>query len=481
MDQDRPNILLIMDDQHRADCLGVAGHPAIQTPHLDQLAYEGVRCTAAYSDCPVCIPARCSVISGLYASTYGKPYFFSHQSFPIDRQRTLMALLTRAGYQTQAVGKMHFYPERACYGFENMVLDFDYAEWLRDAGGFRGGAFTGRGLGLNEFDPMLSPVPAPLTNTAWTVEESMRFLRRRDPDRPFFLWTSFNKPHPPIDPPEPYYSWYGDAPIPDPALGDWVDDPPLAQRLHRESNKYDRIAPETVRRIRASYYGLITEIDHQLGRLFGLMKQMGLLDNTLIVFTSDHGEFLGDHRDFGKQLLYDASARVPLIIRWPKGYRPERRGVTMDAPVALVDLLPTLVEFGGGTVPDGLDGRSLLGLAAGEAVEPRPFIPLMHEQYGGMFGLTDGKIKYLWFRWGGREQFFDLQADPAERHDLAAAAGGDPRLQEWRQRFVSWMAERRHAAVGEDGALLVDQAPYPPERQVRALNPLAWSYDRPFS
>lgn len=165
-DVSRYNILLITDDQHRADCLGVAGHPVVQTPHLDQLAYEGVRFRAAYSECPICIPARCSLISGLHASTYKKPSFFREQPVPIDRSRTLMALLTQAGYQTQAVGKMHFYPHRARYGFENMILDLDYVEWLEKETPYRGAAsFMGRGLGLNEFWPVPAPMPAAFTST----------------------------------------------------------------------------------------------------------------------------------------------------------------------------------------------------------------------------------------------------------------------------------------------------------------------------
>lgn len=470
------NILLITDDQHRADCLSVAGHPAIRTPHLDQLAYEGVLFRSAYADCPVCIPARCTIISGQYASTYGKPHFFAREPFPIDRSQTLMACLTRAGYQTQAVGKMHFYPERACYGFENMVLDLDYADWLEQKTGMKGLAYSGHGLGLNEFYPTLSPVPAYMSPTAWTVDESIKYLQKRDPDRPFFLWTSFFKPHPPIDPPEPYYSMYDDAPIPEPAIGDWADDGPYTQRMHRETNKYDLLSAREVRKIRSCYYGLITEIDHQLGRLFGVMHQLGVLNDTLIVFTSDHGEMLGDHRDFGKTSLYDASARVPFMVRWPKGYAPDREGVVCDRPVGLADILPTLVRFAGGEPPDGLDGRDLLPLARGEETDWRPYMP---GEISGCFSLTDGKEKYLWFRWGGAEQLFDLENDPLECRDLAREPAYAERTAEWRRRLVAWLHGRGHPA--SDGVRLLPSAePYPEERIVRSKNPHGWNYNRPF-
>lgn len=474
----QPNILFITADQFRADCLSAMNHPVVETPHLDQLAAEGVLFQSAYSDCPVCVPARCSIISGLHASTYGKTHNFP-QPFPIERKQTLMSLLTQSGYQTQAVGKMHFNPVRSCYGFENMILDWDYVEWLNEKTSNKSLAFVGNGIGLNEFWPAPSPVPANMTSTAWTVDESIRFLRHRDPDRPFFLWTSFFDPHPPIHPPEPYYSMYDHYPIEEPAIGDWVDDAPYEQRLHREMNKYDKIAPQTIRKIRSSYYGTITYIDHQLGRLFGAMRAMRMLDNTLIVFTSDHGEYLGDHRDFGKVMLHNASSKVPLLLRWPKDYCPERVGARCEQPVGLVDILPTLVEFGGGIVPVNIDGRSLLPLAKGEEVTWREYFPCEVKSFQKrVFALTTGKEKYIWYEWGNREQYFELIGDPKECYDLSQSPEFAERIEYWRNKLIERLVQRGDAAT--DGNQLIGcYEPYPSDNQVRSKNPHGWNYDRP--
>lgn len=472
------NILLITTDQHRADCLSSAGHPVVATPHLDQLAAEGVRFSAAYSDCPICIPARCSIISGLHASTFGKPYYFEHEPFPITRSETLMSLMTQAGYQTQAVGKMHFYPERARYGFENMILDWDYVDWLNEQTDHSRLAFVGNGVGLNEFWPTAAPVPSMLTSTAWTVNESIRFLHRRDPERPFFLWVSFFDPHPPLMPPEPYYSMYDDYPIPEPAMGDWTEDAPYDQRFHRESHKYDKIVPQTIRKIRSAYYGQITYIDHQLGRLLGAMRSMGILDETLIVYTSDHGEMLGDHRDFGKSTLYEASAKVPMIVRFPKGHHPERRGEVCDAPVGLVDVLPTLTEFAGIETPEGIDGRDMLSLGEEANAAWRSYYPCEVKARGGMFALTNGTEKYMWFQWGNREQYFRLDEDPLETNDLSRNSTYADRMAWWRECLVERLTKHNHPAV-RNGRMVSMNEPYPPERMVRAANPLGWNFDRP--
>lgn len=473
------NILLITDDQHRWDCLGIEGHPTIQTPHLDQLAREGTRFTSAYSDCPVCIPARGSLISGQYAATYGKPHFFRGEPFPIDIERTMMSLLTQAGYQTQAVGKMHFYPERACYGFENMILDIDYVEEMDLYSEYKEQLLS-KGMGLNEVWPVRSAVPAHQTLTAWTVNQSIRFLKRRDPTRPFFLWTSFFKPHPPFDPPEPYDTMYDNMAIPEPAMGDWIHDAPFAQRLHREAAKFDLIAPEMIRKIRKAYYGLITEIDHQLGRLFGYMMRYGLYRNTLILFTSDHGDMLGDHLDLGKTTHYEGSAHVPFLMRFPDGYQCVEKGSVVDKPIALVDILPTLVEFAGGTVPNDIDGRSLLPLARNNEAPWRPWVPLEIGAGKGQFGLTDGQWKYLWFRWEGREQLFHLDSDPYENRDLAGDPAHRPQLETWRNHLIEHLSARERD-VTDGTTLLSSGGEYPGEREVRSRNPHGWYHNYPWS
>lgn len=228
----KPNILYIVLDQWRGDCLGLAdsAHP-VMTPHIDQVAYEGAWFRRAYADCPLCMPQRATMLIGQTASQHGMPYnFLAGPRSPIPLDLSLPYRLTReAGYQSKAVGKMHFYPERARFGFEHITLHpDDYVNWLEEQG--YGGLYRGHGVGGNEVYPVVSPLPERYSHTNWKVAEAIRFLGRRDPEAPFFLWLVFEAPHSPFDPPAPYDRLYDDFAIPEAVVGDWVgtDQEPLS-------------------------------------------------------------------------------------------------------------------------------------------------------------------------------------------------------------------------------------------------------------
>ncbi|MCY4061209.1 MAG: sulfatase-like hydrolase/transferase, partial [Chloroflexi bacterium] len=194
---EKPNIVYIVLDQWRGDCLGIAdsAHP-VMTPHFDQIAYEGIWYNRAYADCPVCMPQRATMLTGFTGGQHGMPHnFMSGPRSPIALEQSLPFRLTReAGYQTKAVGKMHFWPERARFGFEDISLHpNDYVNFLEEQG--YGGFYRGHGLGGNEVYPAVSAVPERLTHTHWIVDEGIRFLGRRDPDCPFMLWMVFEAPH----------------------------------------------------------------------------------------------------------------------------------------------------------------------------------------------------------------------------------------------------------------------------------------------
>ena len=193
---DRPNLLLITTDQQRFDMLGRAGNSCVFTPHLNWLCDQGVRFTRAYSDCPICMPARATIMTGRHGYRQG---LITNTSRPIPAAEhpTLPGVLTDAGYQTRAVGKMHFNPVRAHYGFEHMELPFDYVREMQRAG--RGAEVDGPGLGQNEMEPGFNTIDEARSQTRWIVDRSIDFLETRDPTRPFFMWTSFTKPHPPFD------------------------------------------------------------------------------------------------------------------------------------------------------------------------------------------------------------------------------------------------------------------------------------------
>jgi arylsulfatase A-like enzyme len=224
-----------------------------------------------------------------------------------------------------------------------------------------------------------------------------------------------------------------------------------------------RRSPEEIRRARAGYYGLITHIDHQIGRLLAYLRKTGQFENTMIVFTSDHGDMLGDHHLWRKTYAYEGSAHIPLIVRLPRSMR-DSVAARVDQPVCLQDIMPTLLEAAGVDIPDSVDGKSLLPLIHGEAAAWREYVHGEHStcysEEQEMQYLTDGKHKYIWFPRLGTEQLFDLTADPGECRDLVQDEGSRAELLKWRERLVR-ILEKRDAGL-TDGDRLVCQAGRPP-------------------
>ncbi|HRU07119.1 MAG TPA: sulfatase-like hydrolase/transferase, partial [Candidatus Brocadiia bacterium] len=318
MPAQKPNILFILTDQMRWDCLSAAGHPVVETPNLDGLCSRGVRFTAAYSSCPSCIAARASIFTGLTPSTHGRLGYQDQVPWRYDHM--LAEVLGAAGYQTHCVGKTHFYPQRAHLGFQSLDSyecrqNFDgkyvndYDEWLRERTGGRV-AEPDHGLDSNSWVARPSHLPEELHNNTWVAAKSIEFLRRRDRTRPFFLNMSFHRPHPPIDPPQVFFDLYRGRPLPLPAVGDW------AEENDRPADGVNcwrgRLSPNSLDMARWGYYAQIGHIDNQIGRVLRAMTQMRL-GPTIILFTSDHGEMLGDHHLFRKTYAYQGSAAVPLI------------------------------------------------------------------------------------------------------------------------------------------------------------------------
>ncbi|MDE2853059.1 MAG: sulfatase-like hydrolase/transferase [Chloroflexota bacterium] len=476
---EKPNIVYIVLDQWRGDCLGVAdsAHP-VMTPHFDQIAYEGIWYRRAYADCPICMPQRATMLTGFSASQHGMPYNnMSGPRSPIVMEQSLPFRLTReAGYQTKAVGKMHFWPERARFGFEDISLHpNDYVNFLEEQG--YGGAYRGHGLGGNEVYPAVSAVPERLTHTHWIVDEGIRFLGRRDPDCPFMLWLVFEAPHSPFDPPAPYDRMYDDFVIPEAVIGDWVgtDDEPPSLTADRIARNADRISPQVLKRARRHYYGQITHIDYQLGRLFGELKRRGLYDNTVIVITSDHGEHLGDHRLFAKVSFLESSARVPIILRLPRAHDRKTPLGPLDAsggrlynrrvnsPALTADIVPTLLQLAGLQPAAEMDGVSLLQLPDERVV--------CGETQQSVF-VTDGRYKFIHYFANGVEQLFDLSTDSDDLFNLAAVDACADVKATLKSRLVAYLTERaRPAAV--DGELLTEPSSLDVD-ELRARNTAAW-------
>jgi arylsulfatase len=450
----QPNILLVTTDQQRYDASGGAGPSFLRTPHYDNLRREGITFTSAYADCPICVPSRVSIMTGKSAFAHGMTGN-GLTTRVMGRRGTLPACLGELGYQTAAIGKMHFGPQRARHGFDEMILPDDYYIEMRRRGHELQPMH--HGLGQNELYAGMATVPEALTLTSWTAEQCVSYIRdRRDPTAPFFLWCSFSKPHPPLDPPEPYYSMYRSCDVPEPVYGDWSegDACPQAFRRHREEWSIDLIPREVIREARAAYYGLITQIDYNLGRVFSALQDLDLYRDTLVLYTSDHGEYLGDHHAGSKVFFHEPSAHVPFLLRLPQGWPDRRHGSTVPSPVTLSDVLPTLVCAAGGAPPADCDGTDVLPVARGQAPGRDYLEAIGHvgeqPQY---FAITDGRWKYIWYTEGPCEQLFGLKADPKELRNLAGLGEFEPKRAELQAEMV-----RRHEARGlpwvRDGRLL---------------------------
>jgi arylsulfatase len=462
----QPNIVLICVDQWRGDALGAEGHRVIDTPYLDQLASAGVRCRRAYAATPSCIPARAALYTGLSQRTHGRVGY--RDGVPWNYPCTVAGEFAKGGYQTQAVGKMHVHPARSLMGFHHVDLHDgfmhferdrsrdvervdDYLPWLRQRAGHDQDYFD-HGVNCNSYTPRPWDKDEYLHPTNWVVHRSIDFLRRRDTTKPFFLFASFHRPHPPLDPPAWAYEQYLAEDIPEPVIGDWAEALTEPRRNDGQPNQTPKRWPKAkIDRARAAYYGHLTHIDHQLNRLFEVLNEFGELNNTWICFVSDHGDMLGDHYMYAKAVPYEGSARVPLILKGPNGAQINR-GSTIDQPIELRDVMPTLLDCAGLPIPDQVEGRSILPLARGESTDWRATLHGEHVWAGeSNHYITDGRWKYIWYSGSGIEQLFDLQDDPQELHDLSAAQ--TDQTQRLRQCLIDELAGREEGFVA-DGQLV---------------------------
>lgn len=420
-----PHILLVTTDQQRYDATGVTGPAFLRTPHFAHLCNQGIRFNRAYSDCPLCVPARTTIMTGKPAYQHGLTDNGPTRGF-IDRKTSLPAALANLGYQTAAIGKMHFGPQRMRHGFHEMLLPDDYyREMAADGSACQP---MRHGIGQNELYPTLATVSEAKTLTAWTAERCVDYIRyKRDPEVPFFLWCSFSKPHPPLDPPEPYYSMYLKSDIDEPTQADWNANCPTAMQRVIQRRGFDKLHPEVLRAARAAYYGLVTQIDYNLGRVLGALQEAGILRNTLILYTSDHGEYLGDHGCGAKTFFHEPSSRVPFVLRLPQTDPQVPANCVREELVSLADIYPTLIHAAGGSAPNHTTGKNLIGLINGTE-PPRDSLVSVSGPADApeQIAITEGRWKYLYFPEGAEEQLFDLSVDPLEQTDLCREEGKRP-------------------------------------------------------
>jgi arylsulfatase len=415
-EHNRPNIILLMADQMRFDAIGAAGSKWARTPNLDRLAAEGCFFANAFCTNPVCTPARHNILTGLPARFHG---YWRNSPQPWDKDLPVMPrLLSDAGYATQAIGHMGFCPQRHDHGFDDMLLaehaannrdDNDYALYLKDVGFGHVRNIFGV-ANLIRFQPQRSLIPEEHHLTTWIADRSIEFLRGNR-DRPFFLWASWFAPHAPFQVPDSFSQVLADAPIPDPVrrLG------PLPPKAQAYSQHEEVIGSEQLRRSRELYHSHVSLIDKNIGRLLDELDALALTDDTLVLFTSDHGDNLGDLGCFNKSLPYRSCCQVPMILRLPGRVAT---GSRYDDFVDLNDILPTFLDAAGLTYPGDaqLPGESLLADASGKDRS----VQYIENDFGKQrwISLHDRGCQYVYWYGDALEELYDLQQDPHQQLDL---------------------------------------------------------------
>lgn len=445
MSEKKPNILHIFTDQLRFDAIAANGNPVVHTPNIDRLANAGVNFVNAYTPSPVCVAARCSMITGQYPT---RTKCISNDDMP-ENVPTFMQILSENGYYTHGIGKCHFTPDgNALRGFqsrerqeelspESLVKEpyyqtlcehgFDYAY---EAHGVRGPMY---------YMPQPSRLPEKLHPTNWIGDRTVQYIEKNQ-DAPWYLFASFIHPHPPFAPPVPWHKLYDPVQMPLPLYTS--DDEGMQMFVNKVQNRYkyrdQGFDLNMIRCIKAYYYSCVSFIDFQVGRMIDALENTGQMENTLIVFASDHGELLGDYHCYGKRSMHDASAHIPMLV-YQKG-RFEG-GVRGKKPVSLVDLAPTFLKAAGiDTAPYHFDGMALQdethkyvysvfscyqevenGSAAYIPEEYRKNIDLFKAACGN-YMITDGKWKYIYSVPDQREFLFDQVHDSETRNRAGVAS-----------------------------------------------------------
>lgn len=466
------NILLISTDHWPARFMGCAGMGNIMTPTLDSLAGDGIRYENMYSECPVCIPARRSMMTGLSPRSHGDRIYDDRLEMP--RVPTLASAFRDAGYQAFAVGKLHVYPQRNRIGFDDVILqeegrcEFgvidDYQIWLGEQG-MAGQEFM-HSLGNNTYYTRPWHLPEHAHPTTWATNRMLRQIKRRDPTRPGFYFISYQFPHPPLAPLQAYWDMYREDEMDPPIMGDWVDGG-YAMRAMTEARRC--YSDKELFRAKRAFFAQCTHIDSQIRLLIGCLREENMLDRTAIVFTSDHGDMLFDHDMVAKRCFYENSANVPFII---SGRPAERWRGTVDTRLGcMADIMPTLLDICGVAAPSHVEGISLVGDARrgtlyGEVGEGTRAIRMVR----------DDRHKLVYYPYGNVSQLFDLQNDRRELRNLA----GMPEVAETEGRLRRILVENLHGTDSEwvkNGELIGMPAPEyarPPDYSLYNQRSLHW-------
>ena len=470
--QKKINILFLMDDQHRGDCIGALGNDWVDTPNMDNLAAEGALFTRGYASIPSCLPARASILTGLRPWNHG---LLSFLAIPDKFKVEMPQLFTDAGYRTHVTGKNHFYGAK--HGYQSTEVEEiyrpkdkdgkpldDYLRWF----GERHNGMDPFKRGGEKYDPgfidhrghFVWPFEEFEHPTHWTADRAIHFLETHPRDQPWFLKCSFHRPHPPFDAPRRFRDKYIAKNGNKPAEGKWSNKlygHQIGSVYKTNSALVGRYPDKEVHESRAAYYAGIDFVDEQLGRVVEALKKRGELETTMILFTSDHGDMMGDHYLWRKYMPYEGSANVPFIIRWPEALGIEaQRGQQLTELVEMRDIMPTFLDAAGLPIPENIDGASVLDILRDNGQPWRKVLDLEHGQTyfreNGWVALTDDQYKYIYFTANGDQLLFDIKNDPYETKDLASDEANVKLLLSWRKKMVGFLSERGETWV-KDGDL----------------------------
>lgn len=500
------NVLLIVTDQWRGDSLGALGHPAARTPNLDALAAEGVMFKRHFGQSAPCGPARASLLTGQYVMNHR----VSANGVPLESRHPTLATAARQagidpvmiGYTTTTPDPASTVPQDPRFREIGDVMDgfriFAHMDEVEFRSYLTWAEARGAQLPMPEPQDIWLPAEGPpgptdqpsritaaQSDTAWSGEHALAFLRGVAPDLspsgwPWLLHLGFYRPHPPFIAPAPYHALVPDSAIPPPIgaasraeeaaqhpmLAHWLATQKQGTYFHGADGRVESLTPDDIRCTRRAYYGLIAEIDDWVGRIVAALKARGQWEDTLVIFTSDHAEQLGDHGLLGKLGWFDQSYHLPLIIRDPRG---GARGRVVEALTESIDIMPTILEWLGADTPASVDGVSLMPWLRGET--PGVWRDAVHFEYdlrggyprpgtlppgtrdvgpqtGSMAVMRTETWKYVHIA-GQDPVLYDLRADPLETRNIAADPAAQGLLAEAAQRMLTWRLG--HAARGQTG------------------------------
>lgn len=431
-----PNVLWFCTDQQRYDTIEGLNNEHVRTPNLRRFMGESVTFTNAFVQNPLCSASRASFLTGRYPRTTG---LRANGQRIRSTERLVTRILADFGYECGLVGKLHLSPcangrveERIDDGYHQFSWSHDltdgwpgqnmWREWLKSQGVTWPVTPPGAVWGV--------PIDPKFMQTAWCTDTAIRFLRTQRAFQPWLMSVNIFQPHHPFWPAKQYLDRYDPQKLPAPAFrpGE-LDNKPVYQRIDHQGAyagsglSFSKTDDITHRRVTAAYYAMIEQLDHDFGRMLKALEDSGQADNTIVIFSSDHGEMLGDHGIYWKgPYFYDCAMRVPLMIRWPQRYKA---GLRTDALVEMVDLAPTLLEAAGVPVPEGIQGRSLAKLLRGEASTHRDSVymecydsSVPYEVPPMVTGVRTRTHKLSYCHSLKTGELYDLEKDPGEFNNL---------------------------------------------------------------